>query len=100
MRALLFKRVLRRNHKKRLGQGSGLAFNRDLTLFHGFEQGALCLGAGTVDLIGEQYLGKERAGVEFKLRAVTIKNRDTQQVAGHQVAGELHALELQPEGTG
>src|SRR5256885_8471455 len=37
------------------------ALGRDLSLLHGFEQGALRLGAGAVDLVGQQHLGDRKS---------------------------------------
>ena len=55
----------------------GFAVTADLTFLHGFEQGALRLGGGPVDLVGQQYLCEQRAGQE----AVTLT---TAQVPAHQ----------------
>jgi hypothetical protein len=52
--------------KEGAGQGAGFAFHRDLLFFHGLQQRALGLGAGAVDFVGQQHLGKHRAGVEHK----------------------------------
>ena len=68
----------------------GLAFGRDLALLHGFEQRTLGLGAGTVDFVGQQYLGKHRPGVEHKSLLAAIVDGDPREVAGHEVGGELH----------
>jgi hypothetical protein len=84
--------------KNGAGQGPRLALDRDLLFLHGFEQGALGLGAGAVDFVGQQHLGKHRAGVEHKGFLAALVDRHAGQVAGHQVGGELHARELQAEG--
>jgi hypothetical protein len=62
------------------------------------EQRALGLGAGSVDLVGQQHLGEHRAGVEHEVLAAALVDGHAHEVAGHQVGGELHARELQAEG--
>ena len=100
VRANLVKRVLRGDHKKRLGQGARFAFDADLLLLHGFEQGALRFGAGPVDLVGQQNLGEQGAGVEHKARLGRLVHRHARQVARHQVRGKLHPRKLQAQAFG
>ena len=59
--AQLVVRVLRGDHEEGRGQGARLAFDRDLLFLHRLEQGALRLGAGAVDLVGQQHLREDRA---------------------------------------
>ncbi len=94
----LVQRVLGGNHKKRHGQRMGFAVHTDLALFHCFQQGALGLGAGAVDLVCEQHLGEQGALVEYKALARARKDRHAAQVAGHQVGGELHPRKSQSKG--
>ncbi len=96
--ANLVVRVLRGDDEEGLGQGAGFAFHADLLFLHGFEQCALRAGAGAVDLVGQQHLGKDRAGVKDKSFAAALVHRDAYQIAGHQVGGELYARKLQSEG--
>ena len=98
--AELVVRVLRRDDEEGRGQGAGFAFDRDLLFFHRLEQCALGLGAGSVDLVGEQHLRENRARVEHEALLAALVDGDAGQVAGHQVGGELHAGKLQPEGAG
>ncbi len=91
-------RVLRGDHKKRHGQRPRLTLDGDLFFFHRLEQGALCARAGAVDLVGQQHLGKHRAGVEHKTFLLTLVNRHAGQIAGHQIGSELHPRKLQAEG--
>jgi hypothetical protein len=56
------RRVLGGDDEEGLGQRAGLAFRRHLALFHGFQQGALGLGRGAIDLVGEHHLGEDRTG--------------------------------------
>ena len=64
---------------------------------HGFEQGALGARAGAVDLVGQQHLAEHRAGMEDEAGVVAFINADADQVAGHEVGGELHPRMRQPE---
>lgn len=93
----LVRRVLGGNDEKWLGQRAGFAFGRDLTFFHGFEQGALGLRRGAIDFVGEYHLGEDRAGVEVKGTGAAIEDRDADDVRGQHVAGELDALEFQAQ---
>src|SRR5256885_17245366 len=61
------------------------ALGRDLSLLHGFEQGALRLGAGAVDLVGQQHLGENGARVEDKGLAGALVDGHAGEVAGHEV---------------
>ncbi len=96
--AQLVVRVLRGNHKEGVREGAGFAFDRHLFFFHGFEQRALRLGAGTVDFVGQQHLGEHGARVEHKGLLAALVHRHPREVAGHQVGRELHARELQAKG--
>ena len=61
--AFLVERVLRGEHQERVGQRIGRVADGDLALLHGFEQGALHLGRGAVDFVGEDEVGEERAAL-------------------------------------
>ena len=78
----------------------GLAVHGDLTFGHRFEQRALRLRRGAVDLVGEQQAGEDRAGMEAKLRRLALVYAHPDNVRRQQVAGELHALEVEREGGG
>ena len=81
--ANLVERVLCGDDEKWLGQRPRRAFYRDLFFFHGFEQSGLRFGAGAVDLVSQQHLRKQGAGVKDKLARVALKHRDAAQIAGH-----------------
>ncbi len=70
-------RVLCGNYKKWHRQGTGCALNRDLLFFHRLKQRALGFGAGAVDLVGQQHLGKQRAGMKHKTCRLPLVNRHT-----------------------
>ena len=58
--ALLLHGVLRRHHEERRGQRVGLASDGDLAFLHALEEGALDLGGGAVDFVGEDEVGEDR----------------------------------------
>src|SRR3546814_9687047 len=53
--------VLRSQHQKWRWQRKRLIADGDLAFLHGFQQGALYLGGRTVDLVGQNEIGKNRA---------------------------------------
>ncbi len=85
-------RVLGRDHKEWIGQQTRRAFDRHLPFFHRFQQRALALGRGAVDLVGEHQLSENRARMKGELPTVPIKYRGPQDVTWQQVRGELNAL--------
>ena len=91
--AELVGRILRGDHEERRGQGAGLALDRDLVFLHRLEQRALGLGAGAVDLVGEQHLREHRSGVEDERFLAALVDADADRSRRHQVGGELHARE-------
>ena len=89
--------VLGGDDEKRLRQRAGLALDGDLPLLHRFQQGALGLGRGAVDFVGQNQLGENRAGMEHESLALALVHRRAENVRRQQVAGELDALILQTE---
>lgn len=75
----------------------GVALYAHLALGHGLQQGALHLGAGAVDLVRQQHLGKDGAGVKAKLLLVGVKDLQPQQVGRQQIGGELYPSTVQPQ---
>ena len=57
-------------------------------------------GAGAVDFVGQQHLGKQGAGVEDEFLLGSLINRNTRQVARHQISRELNAGKLQAKRSG
>ena len=51
-----------------------------------------------VDLVGENHLGEDGAGMEPEPAVLTVEDRHADDVGGQQVTGELDALELHPQG--
>ena len=82
------------------GQAAGDAGHGGLLLLHGLQQGALGLGRGAVDLVGQDDVGEDRAGLEAELPPALAVGEDVgaDHVGGHQVRGELDAGEGEVEG--
>ena len=83
---------MRGHHEERIGQAVGGDVDADLALFHGLEQRALRLGAGAIDLVGQQQLREHRAFAKREVAAAGVEHGNADDVGGQQVAGELHAL--------
>ena len=64
VRPLVLDRVLRGQDPEGLGEDHRLVADGDLPFLHGLEQGALDLGRGAVDLVGEQDAGDDRPGTD------------------------------------
>ena len=99
-RAGVLQGILGGNHKKRLLQGPGFALYGDLLLFHGFQQRALGLGRGPIDLICQEHLSKHRTGVEMKRAGILVKNGNPQNIAGQHVTGKLNPLKIEIQAFG
>ena len=97
IRAFELDRVLRREHEERIGQRPRLAERRDAPFLHRLEQRRLRLGRGAVDLVGEQEVGEDRAGVKHELLAAVALLEDVAagDVGGQQVGRELDAAEVE-----
>ena len=95
--ALLLDRILGRDDHEAVGQPVGLAVDGDRALLHRLEQGRLGLGRGAVDLVGEQQLAEDRAAGQGELAGLEVEQVGAEDVARHQVRGELDAAEIEPE---
>ena len=69
-------------------------------LFHRFQKGRLRLARGTVDLVGQQEIGHDRAGLVDELPAVLVIDRKADDVRGDGVGDELDSPGLQPQDLG
>ena len=85
--------VLRRQHDERRVERIGLALDRDLAVAHRLEQGALGPRGGPVDLVGQDHVGEERAGLEDELAAGRVVDARAEDVRGEQVGSELDSPE-------
>ena len=89
--------ILGGDDEKGLRQLAGLAFDGHLPFLHRFQQGALGLGRGAVDFVGQDQLGENRTGMEDEGLTLAFIHRRAQDVRRQQVAGELDALILQTQ---
>ena len=97
--ALLFNRVLRREHVEGRVQGAIFARDRHFALLHRLQQSRLRPGACAVDFIRHQKLTKDRTRHEFKRFGAVLaglKHFGPQNIRGHQIRRELHAIAVQP----
>jgi hypothetical protein len=96
----LFQRVLGGNHEKRLSQPAGFTVDGHLTLAHRFQQSALGFRGRPVDLVCQQDLRKNGAGVEHECTGFTLENRYAENVSRQHVAGALNPAKIQPQHPG
>ena len=82
-------RVLRRDHRERARQRVRLAFDRDLQLGHRLEQPGLRFRRRPVQLVDEDDVGEDRAGVELEGLRAGAPDRRPEDVARQQVDGAL-----------
>ena len=87
-------------HVEGLRQVVALAGDGDVALLHRLQQRRLGAGAGAVDLVGHQKLGEHRAGDEAERAAAVaalLQHLGADDVARHQIGGELDAVRLEAE---
>ena len=90
--------ILRGQHHEGLRQRVGVGVHGDLGLVHGLQQRRLRFRRGAVDLVGQDDIGENRAGLELKLLLDLVEDADAHHVAGQHVRSELDALEGALEG--
>ena len=90
-------RILRRDDEERHRQHVRHAVDRHLALLHRLEQRALRLRRRAVHLVGQQHLREDRPGMKNELPRGGIEDRVAQHVGRQEIAGELHAAELEAE---
>ena len=100
--AFLVDRVLGREHEEGLVELELVVADRDALLLHRLEQRGLGLGRGAVDLVREHDVGEDRALEELEHprlgHRVLLQDLGADDVRGHQVGGELDALEGEVQG--
>ena len=95
--AVVLGRVLRRDHHERRGSVVGRVVDRDLALGHRLEQRGLRARRRAVDLVGEHDVREDRPALELEHLAAAVVDRDADDVARQQVAGELDAAKRAAE---
>ena len=94
VRTLLLHGILRGQNGVEWRHGVRGTVDGGLPFLHYLEEGGLRLGRGTVHLVDQHEVGKDRTGVELELLRLHVKHTGAEHVAGHQVGRELHAAEL------
>ena len=87
-------RVLRGDAQERRGQGARLAVHRHLLLGEPLQQRGLRARRGAVDLVGDQHVGEDGAGLEAERAVLGIEEGGADDVRGQQIRRELNPLEL------
>ena len=93
--------VLGGEHEERRLQGVGLAEHGDLVFLHRFQHRGLGFRGSAVDLVGKQQVGEYGALDELELALSAggfLDDVGAGDVGGHQVRGELDAVEGKVEG--
>ena len=67
--------ILRGHHQKRRFQKMRGGSAGDGVLLHGFKQGALRLGRGAIDFVGQDQVGENRAGLEAQRLCAALRCR-------------------------
>ena len=89
--SFLFDGVLGSHYEEGFVKGKGLFTDGDLALLHGFEQRALDLGRGTVDLIGQYEVGEDGAFLYLELLFLDAIDHCTCNIGREQVGCKLDA---------
>src|SRR5439155_9345088 len=88
-RALELDWVLGRQHQEGLREHAGHAIDRDLAFAHGFEQRALRAWCRAVDLVGQQDVGEDWAGLEAECAFVLAIDRYAEHIIWQQIGRTL-----------
>ena len=99
-RADLVLRILGGHDEEWRGKRVRHSIHRDVRFLHRFQQGALRFGRRPVDLVDQHHLGKKRPGVKHEALLFAVENGIADDVRGQEVAGELDAPEIEPQGAG
>ncbi len=98
--AFVLERVLRREHVERRRDVVARAGDGDVVLLHRLQQRRLRARRGAVDLVGHQQLGEDRTLDEAegaRLARRVLQHLGADDVGGHEVGRELHALGVEAE---
>ena len=94
IRAFELHRVLRRYHQEHRRELEPLTFDRDLVLFHCFQERGLGFGRRALHLIGDDNVGEDGASPETEGGVLHAEDVGAEDVGRHQVRRELDALKL------
>ena len=93
IRPFLLDWILRCQHEKGIIQRVAGIADGHLALLHRLQQGALHLGRGTIDFVGQNQIGEDRPFAGDKITRVLLIDQRSRQVGGQQVRSELDAVE-------
>ena len=93
-------RVLGRQHPESIRQRDGFVSDGDLPLLHGLEQGALNLGRCSIDLVGEEDAGHDRAGTNVEGTGRGPVNLGASEVRRKEIGSELDSPEREVQSLG
>src|SRR5258707_2849949 len=94
---MMLDRILCGDYQKRLRQRMSLAVHGDLSFVHRFEQSGLSSWRSAIDFVGQDDVGKERAGAEFKFTRIGLIDAYAENVAWQKIGSELHTLKAAVE---
>ena len=92
-RPVIFGGILRGNDHKGLLKWMRLIIDGNLCFTHRFQEAALGLRRGAIDLIGQHDVGEDRTRYELKSLFLPVKHGDADDVGRQEIARELNALE-------
>ena len=98
--AALFDGVLGGDDQEGGGEVEGFVAEGDLAFLHGLEEGALDLGGGAVDFVGEEEVGEDGALVGAEAAGFFVEDFGAEDIGGEEVDGELDAAEVEVQGAG
>ncbi len=98
--ALLFQRILSRQHQEGVGQRVGLVADGDLAFLHGFQQRALHLGRRAIDLVRENEIAENRPVLGAKGAVLGVVDHGADNVGRQHVGRKLQALEVHVDAGG
>src|SRR5262245_21410489 len=90
---MMFDRILGGENQERARELVCLIFDCHMAFGHSLKQTALRLRRRAVDFVRENDVGEYRSWFEFEISAVLVVNRDTDDIRGEKIAGELNSLE-------
>ena len=87
--AFVLDRILGCQDQKGAGQHPRHPIDRHLAFAHTFEQRRLCARRRPVDLVGEQNIGKGRAGDKLKVARLLVKDAHAGYITGQEIGRTL-----------
>lgn len=89
-------RVLRGDDGKGLGDPVGLSVHSDLAFFHSFQKGRLGPGGGAVQLVGQEQIAQNGAGLIGHGAGLFVVDGVAGDIGGQHIRRKLDPSVLQP----